>query len=243
MSANSQVARNQSRQTFGSVYESTNPLTTIAGQRVVEWFTGKSLNTDRWGYGGSSSGTANSVAMPNSIDGGVELSAGGTGYNYVWLTTGISGTDDNDNRPHAALDYMRFDPDGCSIVCVMKFASALSTTDECGFSFSTEGSGYTNRANQVSLRVASSSANYTLRSHTSGGVTTPSSDVAVDTAFHTFKVDLRPTFSQLTIDGVLAVGADSTYKPTVPLEPNFSCASTNNNTATINVTYIEAYNT
>ena len=48
MSANSQVARNQSRQTFDSVYESTNPITTIAGQRMVEWFTGNSLNTDVW---------------------------------------------------------------------------------------------------------------------------------------------------------------------------------------------------
>ena len=71
MSANSQVARNQSRQTFGSVYESTNPITTIAGQHMVEWFTGKSLNTDRWTYLNVTGG--GSGAMANSIDGGYAI--------------------------------------------------------------------------------------------------------------------------------------------------------------------------
>jgi len=77
MSANSQVARNQSRQTFDSVYESTNPLTTVAGQHMVEWFTGNSLNTDRWTTSLVDDAT---VAMNDSVNGGI-LFTSGTGLN------------------------------------------------------------------------------------------------------------------------------------------------------------------
>ena len=72
MSANSQVARNQSRQTFDSVYESTNPLTTVAGQHMVEWFTGTSLNTDRWGIVTNASPTF-TATMADEIGGGLKV--------------------------------------------------------------------------------------------------------------------------------------------------------------------------
>ena len=76
MSANSQVARNQSRQTFDSVYESTNPLTTVAGQHMVEWFTGNSLNTDRWTTSLVDDAT---VAMNDSVNGGILFTSGTEG--------------------------------------------------------------------------------------------------------------------------------------------------------------------
>ena len=123
MSANSQVARNQSRQIFGSVYESTNPLTTIAGQHMVEWFTGNSLNTDRWGKGGDGNET---IEMYNGIDGGVLLEPDNSDiYKPVWISTGFSGS-----RTSSVDDTVRpFNPDGCSCIWVERWISGAIGTD------------------------------------------------------------------------------------------------------------------
>ena len=34
--------------TYNSVYEITNPLTKVAGQHMIEYFTGDSLDSKRW---------------------------------------------------------------------------------------------------------------------------------------------------------------------------------------------------
>ena len=243
------------QQSFDSINESLGYGNGVPQRKhFVEWFTGSSIDSNRWGFGGSSGGTANSVTMNDAIDGGVELIAGSSGYNYVWLTTGISGTDDNDNQPHAALDYKRFSSKGATLICVLKFTSALSTFDESGVGFSTEGSGYTNRNNMVSCRVASSSTKYNLRSQISGTNYTLASNVAVDTSFHAMKIELGRgknvsdasnqfgwgASDKLSIDGVLA--AEHASVVNVNLEPNICCASNNNVTSTMNVTYLEAWN-
>ena len=36
--------------TFNSVYEITNPLTTVAGQRFIDDFSGSSLDSKKWGF-------------------------------------------------------------------------------------------------------------------------------------------------------------------------------------------------
>ena len=241
MSANSQVARNQSRQTFGSVYESANPLTTVAGQHMVEWFTGNSLNTDRWGYGGSSGGTANSVAMSDSVDGGLELKAGSSGYNYVNLRCGLTGADDNDGAPHPALAYKRFDPDGCSIICVYKLGTAKATFDESGFGFGTEGMNYVNRDNIAAEHFAGNTSYWALRTKISGTSTKVDSDVVPDTSFHTHRIDLTATYCNLSIDGIQKV-TNTTGLVTVAVDPTVACSTWNNATCSMNLTYMEAWN-
>ena len=123
MSANSQVARNQSRQPFDSVYESTNPITTIAGQRMVEWFSGHSLNTDRWGKAGNGSET---IEMYDGIDGGVLLQpANDDIYRPAYISTGFSGT-----RTASVDSTVRpFNPDGCSCIWVERWLSGAIGTD------------------------------------------------------------------------------------------------------------------
>ncbi len=241
MSANSQVARNQSTQTFGSVLESYNQLPTIPKQHLVEWFTGHSLNTDRWGCGGSSGGTANSVAIPNSIDGGIELTAGNSAWNYVWISTGISGTNVNDGRGDVALDYMRFDPSGCSLICVMKCTTPRGNSDECGVQFGTEGSGYCNRNNAASSYFGATVTNFTLRTTISGTNTRTQSSIAHNTAFNTHKIDLTSTYCTLSLNGVSAV-TNTTGLVTTPVDVNICSASGNNLTSTFNITYLEAWN-
>jgi len=78
MSVNSQVARNQSRQTFDSVYEATNSLTKAGGNRNIEWFSGNALNTNGWTLNGTENG-----GMVNVIDGGYKILPT-NGQNIIW---------------------------------------------------------------------------------------------------------------------------------------------------------------
>ena len=65
--------------TFGSVYEITNPLSTVAKQHFVEWFTGKELpTTRRWALtdnGGNNTGST----THDGVDGGYTLEGTGSG--------------------------------------------------------------------------------------------------------------------------------------------------------------------
>jgi len=65
--------------TFGSVYEITNPLSTVAKQHFVEWFTGKELpTTRRWALtnnGGNNTGSS----THDGVDGGYLLVGTGSG--------------------------------------------------------------------------------------------------------------------------------------------------------------------
>jgi len=224
-----------------SLYEQLNPLTTVAGQHFVEDFSGDTLDTFRWGYGGSSGGTANSVAMSDSVDGGLELKAGSSGYNFVNLRCGLTGSNDNDGQSEPALAYKRFDPDGCSIICVYKLGTVKATFDESGFGFGTEGSGYVNRDNIAAEHFAGNTTYWALRNKISGTSTTTSSDVAPDTSFHTHKIDLTATYCNLSIDGIQKV-TNTTGLVTVAVDPTVACSTWNDATCSMNLTYMEAWN-
>ena len=59
--------------TYGSVYEITNPLTTVAKQHFVEWFSGEDLDSKRWAYADYLSSNHTGSGMVNDIDGGFKL--------------------------------------------------------------------------------------------------------------------------------------------------------------------------
>jgi len=64
--------------TFGSVYEITNPLSTVAKQHFVEWFSGKELPARRWALtnnGGNNTGST----THDGVDGGYTLEGTGSG--------------------------------------------------------------------------------------------------------------------------------------------------------------------
>ena len=71
--------------TFGSVYEITNPLSTVAKQHFVEWFTGKELpTTRRWALtdnGGNNTGST----THDGVDGGYTLEGTGSGSTQQYL--------------------------------------------------------------------------------------------------------------------------------------------------------------
>ena len=62
--------------TFNSVYEITNNLSTIAGQHMIDYFSGNSLD-DRWTLQNNTA--LPTVAMQDSVDGGLLMTNTGAG--------------------------------------------------------------------------------------------------------------------------------------------------------------------
>jgi len=58
--------------TFGSVYEITNPLSTVAEQRFVEWFSGTGVDSKRWSLEERTGNTTGS-GMHDGLNGGYLL--------------------------------------------------------------------------------------------------------------------------------------------------------------------------
>ena len=248
MSVNSQVARNQSRQTFDSVLESYNQLPTIPGQHFVEWFTGHSLNTDRWGKGGDGNET---VEMYNGIDGGVLLEPDNSDiYKPVQLSTGFNGT-----RTSAAINTVRpFDPNGCSCIFVERWLSgAIGThtanTWEGGFAEWSRGDAAGN--NSAFWCGRGSWGTYKLRGINSGGYQTD-----IDSGFTStnnsvcFKIEMTGasgTASMIngTINGVLETTQATGYFPSAKMAIVFGIQGTNASGYTANqrlIRYVEAWN-
>lgn len=248
MSANSQVARNQSRQTFDSVYESTNPITTIAGQRMVEWFSGHSLNTDRWGKAGNGSET---IEMYDGIDGGVLLEpATDDSYRPVWISTGFSGS-----RTSSSIDTVKpFNPDGCSCIWVERWISGAIGTHTanayCGGFAEKSGAGGSG-ANSAYWIGGQSLGTYQAR-----GIASDSGQTGLDSGFTStnnsvcFKLEVTgasgtATMIRGTINGLLETTQATGNFPSANMA--WSCGIQGHNGAgyTANqrlVRYVEAWN-
>jgi len=221
MSANSQVARNQSRQTFGSVYESTNPITTIAGQHMVEWFTGKSLNTDRWTYLNVTGG--GSGAMANSIDGGYAITT----------------TSSNKESNITFNDIRQYSQTGSVTIWVAQSNNTSGTDVHLGLSNDALSASYIATDHQANWELDGSNQ-YLLTSDGSSASRTPiSSGTATGSGFRNGKVECKSTNLQLTVDGVLEVTKTSN-RPNAVMQPKFSVYGS---TKTASVRYCEAYNT
>ena len=225
MSANSQVARNQSRQTFDSVYESTNPLTTIAGQRMVEWFSGNSLNTDRWSTNVHQSGT---FAMANEVDGGFGMSTGTTNASYVQIYL-------NNKRP--------FSRAGCSCIWVAK-SLTLSATG----GFNEVGIGYELYNNGAWARATGADSNFYLRTARAESFTDVDTGMAKDVNWHTFKIDYASDgtatggYASLSIDGILKVTSSAGLQSADRMQPVAYISYGNDGVdKTLSVRYCEAY--
>ena len=180
--------------------------------------------------------------MSDSVNGGLELKAGSSGYNYVSLRCGLTGANDNDGVAHPILAYKRFDSGGCSIVCVYKLGTAKSTFDESGFGFSdNEVMNYVTRDGIAMEHFAGNTSYWALRTKISGTNTKVDSDVAPDTSFHTHRIDLTATYCDLSIDGIKKV-TNTTGLVTAAVDPVVACSTWNNATCSMNLTYMEAWN-
>jgi len=205
-----------------SLYEKLKSLTdvTIARQRVVENFSGESLD-ERWtqsNYVGT--GT---FGMVDEIDGGFSIQSGGTALDF-------SGIDFNDKR--------QYDFDNSIIIMVIKTTDNSQGDNRWGF--------INDRTTELALEFAiakTSNVDTFFSLHTADATTAnfTASSIPKDTNFHNFKLDLKTSTVDMVIDGVIAV-TNSTNLPTVKLQPRIATREAGG-VATTHIRYCEAYNT
>ena len=208
---------------FNSVYESLNPLTTVAKQRFVDWFSG-SLDIKRWGTTVSGSGT---VTIDDSINGGLVIEAS-------------SGT--NNNTEINFNGIRQFAPQGSVFICVFNTNLDASTTNH-----------FTNVGLAAGTTFAAGGQILTCNVHTNETYirfqygTGSYADTSV--AFHqnrtVVKIESTTSNSTISLDGVLQSGATQTGSlPTNKFQPIASSwHGTGGNNPKLNVLYMEAYNT
>jgi len=206
--------------TFNSVYEITNNLSTVAGQHMIEHFTGSSLD-DRWTE--TEVNPAATFAMNDSVDGGFRITADGGANNEGMINF-------NNKRQYSPTD--------CAVIWVEKDVQNTSYTGYCGLANGI--TGVDSDFPEIALLYNwSANTNMGLRTGDASTKSTTESSVALDTDWHCHKIVLTSTDVQQTIDGVLQT-VKTSNRPTAILQP---VAGVFGNGKSIDVRYCEAYNT
>ena len=194
-------------------------------QHFIEWFSGKGgTNKPNFAWQADNSGTATG-AMSDSIDGGFAISTGATngsrgfiGFNQKW----------------------QFSPTGSVIVAVMKHGSVTGGESYTGLQDGTNsGSG---KGAWSYVNDAWKGAFFNLYTVGASGATWTDSGVTSDTNWHTHKIELTSSQVSLKIDDVLSSTSD-TNLPAVALQPSVGINTTSSANRTLNIRYMEVYNT
>jgi len=223
-----------------SLYEQLNPLTTIAGQHFVEYFSGDTLDNFRWGKD-TNDGT---YAMSDSVDGGVVLTTG----SGIYASACIGLVADTTSGSPTMINC--FDSQGAVIQFIEQWGTGAGGINASTHGFHSERRGDNAGNNGCALNTSLWSTNYRLRTCNSSGSQTDSdsgisavggSGIATNKNF--FRVEIQPTFASLGINGVLT-NSHTTNLPSGGLAPCFGIQNHSNNGASIlHVIYCEAWNT
>ena len=208
--------------TFNSVYEITNNLSTIAGQRFISYFTGSSLDSKKWGFT-EASGTG-TRGMNDEVDGGYYMTTSSSnGSNYMQLKGG-GGTS------------RQFNAIGCAFHAVVKAV----TTSNIAFYIGMHEDSYI-------AGDHSSARTYYRFSHRNNLVGTGNTDttVPIDYDWHTHSGSTNGTSANYSIDGVYGCTATSTLPSTAAgdLEPWWQVYTPDSSTSRqCAIRYFEAWN-
>ena len=219
--------------TYGSVYEITNPLTTVAGQRFIDYFSGKTLNPI-WNNTNTNSG---STAIDDNIDGGIKLQTGTTNASYVMLDFGSS----------ASTGKRQFNRAGCSIVWAFK--GNIPANANAGWI--QLGVGYDNGNNGAMFFVQGSTHKFQLRTARTEQFTMVDSGMVNDRDWHTTKVHSASDggatggAATLWIDGILRATCSTNLQSSALMQPQVYISYANDQyiNKTVNINYCEAWNT
>ena len=206
--------------TFNSVYEITNNLSTIAGQHMIDYFSGNSLD-DRWTET-NVAGTG-TFAMSDSVDGGFSITTATADNNN-------SSINFNNKRP------FNYENSGC-VGVVQKVAT--SSKIWCGF----RNSGLVDSENWSSLYGDGQDGTYkSLTTGDGAGTSTANSSVANDTAWTLFKIETTPSINNLTINGVLEVSKTTDLNDAQKMQPIFQVKALTTGGKEGKIRYMEAWN-
>jgi len=203
---------------FPSVYEMTNPLTTVRKQHFWEYFSGATLNS-RWRQN-NITGTG-TYALADSVGGGLVLTAGAGG-------TDLASIDFNDIR--------QFSPTASTCVVVAK---ATASKQSSWGMINTVSSGIhgiktvINSTNTDPVRLYTSNSSETAATATSFVCST------AQASFNTYKMWIESSNAYLSINGTLQA-TKSNNMPTLKMQP---FAYSRLSGAVTNIRYMECYNT
>ena len=214
---------------FPSVYEMTNPLTTVKKQHMWEYFTGKQLSVRRW----KTTLSGGTVSMADSANDGVKLSVAGVNYKATISSGG-------DGNPAAR----QFNHQNCTFIGSFKFdATQASTIQAIGLSNGTTDSPRTYDYNTASISdVTNLGIYYVDHGDGSGAVVNTATTDTVDTDWHTVKISLdSSSHITTTIDGNAIGSTITTDVPTHRMAPIAHLDS--GVTKNMYVNYMEVFNT
>jgi hypothetical protein len=217
--------------TFDSVYEMTTPLKEVRKQHFWEYFSGKTLDRERWtelsGTGtGSGSATTTYAVMDSSVDGGLKISS----HTGTWGKASISFNGKN-----------QFDATASEMILVQKRTYSPAYTIN---GFNSTSIGWDSPYHESGIKNYSADSYFKLITSDGSQQSETDSSVANDTNWHVFKIKNTNVNNQLTVDGTLAL-TKTNDRPTNNMQPQLMAmtyyaeqASANNH-----VRYVEAYNT
>jgi len=209
---------------FPSVYEMTNPLTTVRKQHFWEYFSGATLNS-RWTQT-NVTGTG-TFAMSDEVNGGFKITAPSGGGNP---TIAISF--------HGSSPVRQYAPDGSVYIVVAKASSTTSAIFKMGL----KNVGNSDNFNLDSASVFNNHTNYSLRTGDGSNNTEADGSVPKDASWHIHKLVLGSSGVDLLIDGVQQV-TNTTNLPDTDLLPQAQIVSTNSDAKSLSIRYMECYNT
>jgi len=209
--------------TFNSVYEITNPLTTIAGQRFISYFIGKSLDSKKWGFN-EASGTG-TRGMNDEVNGGYYMTTSSSnGANYMQLKGG-GGT------------IRQFNAVGCAFIAVAKAVTGSNNAFYVGLQ----------EDSYIAASHSSGNSYYKL-AHRNNLIGTGNVDstVGIDYDWHTHKASTDGTACKYSIDGLTSCTATYPLPSTAAgdLEPWWQVFTPDSSTSRrCAIRYFEAWNT
>ena len=212
---------------YASMYQSRSKLTTVKKQHMVEWFSGKELDTERWILQNNTA--LPTVAMQDSVDGGLLITNTGTGY-------GGSITFNN-KRQYGGSGV------NCTCIMVLKNTTADGLT-YAGFDRngapSTSNGGMGANSTAVIEMGASTKFNLVVTNAGSGWDRTATSIATADANWHAVKIDVKTSDVDLTVDGTLEATRTG-VRPSTTMQPSITGRNAGAN-ATTYIRYMEAYN-
>ena len=208
--------------TVASLYEQLFPLTTVMKQRVVETFSGDSLDTDRWttlDIVGSST-----ALMSDSVDGGLVMT---------------TGTSINDGIRMGFNNKRQYSHTGAVGLFVVRKNSATINDTRFGIA-NIAGTSH----NDSTLCLFHSSANIYLATYpTGGGEGATDTGIDSDTNYHLAKIENLSSSAELSIDGSAVLATRTTNLASDSGQPACKLQTSSATSQSSNITYVECYNT
>jgi len=204
-----------------SIYNQLNPLNGVAKQRFVETFSGDALDTDRWSSEVVTTGT---VAMSDSLNGGINLATGTT----------------SGGRAKIHFNNIRqYSPTGSAMIAV-----AQRNIDANNYSEMFLANDYSSSVNAqwADIYHRPDSTNIRLQTRDGSGYNNTDTGVARHINSMAYKLELKSASCELSLDGVVKAISTSSL-PTAKLQPVFRTETDTTSSRSLNLTYCEVYNT